>query len=169
LQSRLTQVNKPARRGPVDAAQTRHADRKVPSPAVNDSFQAVPRIVEFRTDPQFVRRAREIATIATMILLYCRGHHGTDGTQACEKCASLLVYASRRTERCVFGDAKPTCANCQVHCYTKEMRDRVRTVMRWAGPRMLLRHPILALRHKLDGLKPAPLLPDPKKGSSGSR
>ena len=129
----------------------------------------MPRIIEFRTDPQFVRRAREIATIGTMVLIYCRGHHGTDGTQACEECASLLVYASRRTERCVFGDAKPTCANCQVHCYTKEMRERVRAVMRWAGPRMLLRHPILALRHKLDGLKPAPLLPEPKKSQSGLR
>lgn len=119
----------------------------------------MPRIVEFRTDPGFARRAREIVTIAAMVRMYCRGHHGHEQSTPCSECASLLAYASRRTERCVFGDAKPTCANCQVHCYTQVMRERVKAVMRWAGPRMLLRHPILALRHKLDGLKPAPLLP----------
>jgi hypothetical protein len=119
----------------------------------------MPRIVEFRTDPRFTRRAREIATIAEMVGMYCRGHHAPDDTKPCSECASLLAYATRRTERCVFGDAKPTCANCQVHCYTQIMRERVRAVMRWAGPRMLLRHPILAIRHKLDGLMPAPLLP----------
>jgi Nitrous oxide-stimulated promoter len=94
-----------------------------------------------------------------MVRMYCRRHHGHAQSTPCSECASLLAYASRRTERCVFGDAKPTCANCLVHCYTQVMRERVKAVMRWAGPRMLLRHPILAVRHKLDGLKPAPLLP----------
>lgn len=121
----------------------------------------MPRIIEFRTDPRFVRRAREIETVAIMVRHYCRRHHDTSSANLCGDCASLLAYASRRTERCVFGDAKPTCANCQVHCYTTRMRERMRAVMRWAGPRMLLRHPVLALRHKLDGLKPAPLLPAP--------
>jgi hypothetical protein len=123
----------------------------------------MPKIVEFRTDPRFVRRAREIHTIELMITSYCRGHHDTQDADLCAECASLSAYATRRTERCVFGDAKPTCANCQVHCYTPRMRERVKAVMRWAGPRMLLTHPILALRHKLDGLKPAPRLPaDPR-------
>ncbi|HZN26819.1 MAG TPA: nitrous oxide-stimulated promoter family protein [Burkholderiales bacterium] len=127
----------------------------------------MPKIVEFRTDPRFVRRAREIATIAAMVRMYCRGHHGNEAEQPCADCASLLAYASRRTERCVFGDAKPTCANCQVHCYTRAMRERVRTVMRWAGPRMMLKHPVLAIRHKLDGIKPAPLLPAGKNAQAG--
>jgi hypothetical protein len=123
----------------------------------------VPKIVEFRTDPRFARRAREIATIAAMVGMYCRGHHAPCDAKPCAECASLLAYATRRTERCVFGDAKPTCANCQVHCYTQVMRERVRAVMRWAGPRMVFRHPILAIRHKLDGFKPAPLLPAANK------
>jgi hypothetical protein len=33
------------------------------------------------------------------------------------------------------------------------MRDQVKVVMRYAGPRMLWHHPILALFHILDGLK----------------
>ena len=126
----------------------------------------MPRVVAFRTDPRFARRAREIATIAAMVGMYCRGHHSEAAVQPCAECAALLAYASRRTERCVFGDAKPTCANCQVHCYTNTMRERVKAVMRWAGPRMLLRHPLLALRHKLDGFRPAPLLPDGSKARS---
>jgi Nitrous oxide-stimulated promoter len=126
----------------------------------------MPKIVAFRTDPRFVRRAREIATIAAMIRMYCRGHHGEERATTCAECASLLAYASRRTERCVFGDAKPTCANCQVHCYTQTMRERVRAVMRWSGPRMLFTHLLLALRHKLDGLRPAPLLPTGSKAQA---
>jgi len=31
--------------------------------------------------------------------------------------------------------------------------------MKWAGPRMTLRHPILALLHVFDGRRPAPVLP----------
>jgi hypothetical protein len=93
--------------------------------------------------------------------MYCRGHghqHG-NGAKLCQECAALFDYATRRLERCVFGDAKPTCANCLVHCYSADMRERVRVVMRWAGPRMLLRHPILAIRHQLDGRRPSPALP----------
>lgn len=77
----------------------------------------------------------------------------------CAECAALAGYARRRLERCVFGDAKPTCANCVVHCYRADMRERVREMMRWAGPRMLLRHPVLAIRHMIDGRRPALLLP----------
>lgn len=119
-------------------------------------------VVEFTTDKRFVRRAREVKTMAAMVHLYCEGHgHAPEaGETLCAECSALLDYATRRTERCVFGDAKPTCANCLVHCYTAEMRERIRVVMRWAGPRMLLRHPILAIAHKMDGLRPSPRLPE---------
>jgi len=122
-------------------------------------------VVAFTTDKQFIRRARELKTIAAMVRMYCRGHRHErkhDG-ELCPECAALFDYAARRLERCVFGDAKPTCANCVVHCYSAEMRERVRVVMRWAGPRMLLRHPILGIRHQLDGRRPAPMLPGKPK------
>ena len=121
----------------------------------------MPKIVEFRTDPRFTRRARELKTVRYMVEAYCRGHHQPAGAALCAECAALREYALRRTARCVFGDAKPTCANCQVHCYTKDMREQVKAVMRWAGPRMLFTHPILAIRNKLDGFVAAPLLPAP--------
>jgi YbgA-like uncharacterized protein len=104
------------------------------------------------------RRAREFAMIAAMLGMYCRAHHGERDAALCAKCVELHDYARRRLERCVFGDAKPTCANCTVHCYKPSMRERVRHVMRWAGPRMVWRHPVMAVRHMFDGRLPAPVL-----------
>jgi hypothetical protein len=104
------------------------------------------------------RLARELATLAAMFAINCRDLHGT-GDALCDECAALLAYATRRLDRCVFGDNKPTCANCTVHCYSADKREDVRAVMRYAGPRMMWHHPVLALRHVLDGRRPAPALP----------
>ncbi len=126
-------------------------------------------VTEFTTDKRFIRRARELKTIDAMARMYCRGHGHGSGELLCAECAALFEYATRRLERCVFGDAKPTCANCTVHCYSAEMREQVRVMMKWSGPRMLLRHPILGLLHKLDGLRPAPALPaKPEKRPAGT-
>jgi hypothetical protein len=114
--------------------------------------------IEFTVDKIFVRRVRELKTVEVMINMYCAAHHG--GEPRCADCKDLFDYAQRRLQRCVFGDAKPNCAKCVVHCYTKEMREKIRIVMRWAGPRMLLRHPILGIRHLLADHKPIPLSPN---------
>lgn len=108
-----------------------------------------------------VRRRREGETISAMVVLYCRAHHSPANGSLCADCAELHRYALRRIERCVFGAAKPTCANCTVHCYKAAMRERVRQVMRWAGPRMLWHHPVLTVRHMLDGRRPAPVISRP--------
>jgi len=105
------------------------------------------------------RRKRELKTIAAMIRIYCRSHH-PGGAAPCPRCTGLFEYATHRLERCVFGDAKPTCAKCTVHCFSAAKREQVRVVMKWAGPRMLLHHPLLAILHLLDGRRPAPPLPE---------
>ena len=105
------------------------------------------------------RRAREFAMIAAMLRMYCRAHHDERDAALCADCAELHDYARRRLERCVFGDAKPTCTNCTVHCYSAEKREQIRQVMKWSGPRMPLRHPILSIYHMFDGHRPAPRLP----------
>ena len=95
------------------------------------------------------RIEREWKTIQSMIRLYCRSLHG--GRKAlCTECEGLRLYAEKRLEKCPFAEEKPTCVRCPVHCYEAAMRERVRQVMRWAGPRMLLRHPVLALLHLRD-------------------
>ena len=68
------------------------------------------------------RRDRELATLHVMIRMYCRDHHA--GDPLCADCAAIASYATRRLTRCVFGAAKPTCANCTVHCYSADMRER---------------------------------------------
>ncbi len=107
------------------------------------------------------RLAREFLTIAHMLQIYCRDHCGQvpreDGL--CECCRGLLVYAEQKLDRCPYGDTKPTCAKCPIHCYKPEPKERVRQVMRYAGPRMLLRHPIEAIRHLLDDRRPVPEKP----------
>ncbi len=98
------------------------------------------------------RVARERKTITAMIRLFCRGRHGARGS-LCEECQQLQAYAMCRLDRCPFGAEKPTCANCPVHCYKPQRREQIREVMRYAGPRMLLRHPFLAMGHLLDSRK----------------
>jgi len=101
------------------------------------------------------RLSRELRTIDAMVHCYCRNRHHTTGG-LCDECQGLFDYATLRLDRCRFGSEKPTCANCPVHCYQRERREQIKVVMRYAGPRMLWRHPILSVRHWLDGFRKAP-------------
>mgnify|MGYP000974557566 CR=1 FL=1 len=102
------------------------------------------------------RILRERKTIAAMIEIYCHENHSS-GESLCMECQSLLDYANQRLTKCPFAENKPTCANCPVHCYKPALRQQIRTVMRYAGPRMLLRHPLLAVRHLIDNRRKAVL------------
>lgn len=79
---------------------------------------------------------------------------------------ALNAYADKRLDKCVFGEEKPACKQCPVHCYQPAKREEMKQIMRWAGPRMLWRHPILTVRHLMDDRRPVPELPEkyrPKK------
>lgn len=106
------------------------------------------------------RLQREMSTLSAMLAIHCRAHHGAlsrDEQGLCGECAGLMDYARKRLAACPFGADKPTCANCQIHCYGPRQREQVREVMRFSGPRMLWQHPVLALAHLLvDGRRPAP-------------
>jgi predicted amidophosphoribosyltransferase len=99
------------------------------------------------------RIAREWKTLQLMIRLACRDLHGGRNS-LCASCEELRAHAERRLEKCPFAEEKPTCVKCPVHCYEAEMRERVRQVMRYAGPRMLLRHPVRAVLHLRDERRP---------------
>ena len=88
---------------------------------------------------------QERATLRAMIRIYCKGQHGED--PLCEECSHLWDYAEERLAKCPFGVEKPTCQNCTVHCYKPEMRQQIQEVMRYAGPRMIWHHPLMAVRH----------------------
>ncbi len=98
------------------------------------------------------RMARERKTVTYMIEFYCKGNHQPEGT-LCQDCRKLQDYANAHLEKCPFQENKTTCARCHVHCYKPEMREKIKEVMRYSGPRMLLRHPVLTLHHLLDGFR----------------
>lgn len=96
------------------------------------------------------KREREKAMVHEMILLYCRKQHGTPKDQLCPDCAALDAYAQQRSEKCPFMEKKTFCSNCKVHCYKPDMREKIRAVMRFSGPRMLFVHPVPAVRHVIE-------------------
>lgn len=98
------------------------------------------------------RLRRESRTVEAMIRIYCRGRHAR-ATGLCPDCRDLLAYARARLARCPFQQHKTPCAQCDVHCYKPSMKQTIREVMRYAGPRMMCRHPLLAVLHLLDGLR----------------
>ncbi len=112
------------------------------------------------------RLARELKTMRAMMRIACRDRHGT-AEGLCADCEALLAYATKRLALCPYGDEKPTCANCRIHCYGPRQREQVRQMMRYAGPRMLWRHPYLAVMHLVDGRRPAPPRPNEVAAATG--
>ena len=99
------------------------------------------------------RLKSEHTTLVSMTAIYCKDHHDSKTGGLCESCAQLMSYSEERLAKCPYGQTKPTCAKCPIHCYKKEKRENVREVMRYAGPRMPLRHPWRALMHVFDKLR----------------
>ena len=97
------------------------------------------------------KREREKETVSLMIRLYCRKKHGKK--TLCPECAELDAYARLRSDKCPFMETKTFCSNCRVHCYKKDMREKIREVMRFSGPRMIFHHPIMAIRHVMESKK----------------
>ena len=71
----------------------------------------------------------------------------------CPDCTALDVYARQRSDKCPFMENKTFCSNCRVHCYQPEMRQKIREVMRFSGPRMMFRHPVVVMRHMIETKK----------------
>ena len=96
------------------------------------------------------KRKKEQYVVEEMIRLYCRKNHkeyDRSAGQMCQDCQALSDYARLRSDKCPFMEKKTFCSNCKVHCYKPEMREKIRQVMRFSSPRMLLHHPILAVWH----------------------
>lgn len=113
------------------------------------------------------KREREKEVVALMIALYCRKNHreyhreyskenskGYEGKEClCEECKELAEYAAMRSDKCPFMESKTFCSNCKVHCYKPMMREKIRKVMRFSGPRMIFYHPVMAIRHVIESKK----------------
>ncbi len=95
------------------------------------------------------KREKEKQVVDLMIQIYCKKKH--PGVQkkdgCCEECDKLRSYAGLRVDKCPFMETKTFCSNCRVHCYKPEMREKIREVMRFSGPRMMMYHPVMAVHH----------------------
>lgn len=92
----------------------------------------------------FLQKEKE--TLLAMTLIYCRAVHGAK-KGLCADCSATVEYAGQKIVKCTWGKKKPVCAQCPIHCFEPDMRQRIREIMRFTGPRMLLRHPIMTLFH----------------------
>jgi hypothetical protein len=92
--------------------------------------------------------AKEKKIVKLMIQIYSEGHDKKPLNEN-QKMQELLDYAYFRLDKCPFKDNKKFCSKCKVHCYKPEMRQQIKNVMRYAGPRMLFKHPILLFKHML--------------------
>ncbi|MBQ8765671.1 MAG: nitrous oxide-stimulated promoter family protein [Clostridia bacterium] len=98
------------------------------------------------------KREKEKLIVGEMIKLYCRKNHGTKN-ELCKDCQQLKDYAEMRSDKCPFMETKTFCSNCKVHCYKAEMREKIRQVMRFSGPRMIFHHPVMAINHLIQSKK----------------
>ena len=93
---------------------------------------------------------REKKTIKLMIYIYCRKKHGMKDGQLCDECQELLEYANKRLSYCKFGENKSTCSRCPIHCYKKDMKEKVKKVMKFSGPRLIIYNPVELMKHALN-------------------
>lgn len=93
------------------------------------------------------KRTEEKETLQQMLQIYCHGQHKTKKGQLCDNCQELLTYASKRTDHCPHMAEKTFCSACPTPCYAPEKQEQIRQIMKYAGPRMLFRAPIKAIRH----------------------
>ena len=88
----------------------------------------------------------EVRLVDSMIDLYA----------AAPDLEALKAYTHKRIEQCRYRSGKqkkPFCNVCPIHCYKPEMRRQIRAVMRYSGPRMLFRHPLLSLQHLIGTIR----------------
>lgn len=90
------------------------------------------------------RISSEKHTLERMIGLYCRLNHAN---KMCVDCQEVLDYGLYRLECCRYGNGKPACSKCHTHCYKPVMRERIRKIMRFSGPRMIIYYPVDFIKH----------------------
>lgn len=98
------------------------------------------------------KREWEKRVVLQMIWLYCRKQHNTRG-ELCKECIELSGYTRERSDNCPFMNSKSFCSNCRVHCYQPTMREKIKNVMRFSGPRMIFYHPLTAIHHLIESKK----------------
>jgi len=100
------------------------------------------------------KREDEKKTVSFMIWIYCRGNHkdrnpGHIKGFMCDECRNLAEYAKMRSEKCPYiaNGTKTFCSSCKTHCYKPEYREKIKKVMRYSGPRLIIHFPGKLVAH----------------------
>jgi len=93
---------------------------------------------------------RNKATLEIMVRFYAKHHRDEDDIDAW--CKDLVLYAHKRLDHCPFGSEKPACHNCKIHCYSSNYRAKIKQVMKYSGPRMMIYQPRAFLNHLMHNL-----------------
>ncbi|MHA1576866.1 MAG: nitrous oxide-stimulated promoter family protein [Candidatus Thorarchaeota archaeon] len=92
---------------------------------------------------------KEKEVVERMIRLYCQKKHGTNQGNLCDDCRKLNAYSEIRLDHCRYGEEKPSCRKCKTHCYSPSNKATIKSIMRFSGPRLVLRAPADWIRHFL--------------------
>lgn len=106
--------------------------------------------------------AEEVKTIRIMTEIYCHAHHHTK-EGLCPECEEFYLYAVKRIACCPFGEDKPVCGKCKIHCFGKGFKEKAKEIMAFSGPKLLFKHPWLSMRHVMALFREAPEKPTAKK------
>jgi hypothetical protein len=90
--------------------------------------------------------------VKMMIYYYCKKHHSYK-KNLCFDCTKLKEYAFLKLDNCFYGENKPVCSECKIHCYSAPMRKKIKNIMRYSGPRMVYIHPVAVLKHLKNKMK----------------
>lgn len=111
-------------------------------------------------DKELKAMEKEKKLIPVMIKKYCKGKHkqerkaqGVKRDEVCAECRELNDYALFRLEKCPFKANKKFCSFCKIHCYKPDMREKIKAVMKYSGPRMLFSYPVFAFSHAAQMIK----------------
>ncbi len=97
------------------------------------------------------KRDREKKVISEMVKLYCRKNHKK--RELCDECKEVLNCSLKRIDNCQFMETKTFCSNCKAPCYSPKMKEKVKQIMKFSGPRILFHHPLLVISHMLSRFK----------------
>lgn len=99
---------------------------------------------------------RDIETVSNFIQIYCEEKHrdreknqynapdkiikylNVTALRLCDECTTLLGYSASKRIVCPY-DPKPSCKNCETHCYRNGFRERIKEIMRFSGMHMIKR------------------------------
>ena len=94
------------------------------------------------------RTDKDRRTLEAIGRIYCEAHHDgpKDAARLCPTCRQAIEATLARAAACPFGH-EGNCQDCTVHCQRGEAQERIRAIMRYAAPRMAVRHPLMTMEY----------------------